>query len=54
MLLSVLISFILARRFKGKVYVLLMTVVLILMSLLSIGMHACMHRAHASASLIDV
>jgi len=37
MLLSVLISFILARRFKGKVYVLLMAVVLILMSLLSIG-----------------
>ncbi len=37
MLLSMFISFLLARRFKGKVYVLLMTVVLILMSLLSIG-----------------
>jgi hypothetical protein len=37
MLLSILISFILARRFKGKIYVLLMTVVLILVSLLSIG-----------------
>ena len=31
------ISFLLGRRFKGKVYVLLMTVVLILVSLLSIG-----------------
>jgi hypothetical protein len=37
MLLSMFTSFLLARRFKGKVYVLLMTVVLILMSLLSIG-----------------
>ena len=37
MLLSMFISFLLARRFKGKVYFLLMTVVLILMSLLSIG-----------------
>jgi len=37
MLLSMFISFLLARRFKGKVYVLLMTVVLIPMSLLSIG-----------------
>jgi len=37
MLLSMFTSFLLARRFKGKVYVLLVTVVLILMSLLSIG-----------------
>jgi len=37
MLLSMFTSFLLARRFKGKVYFLLMTVVLILMSLLSIG-----------------
>ena len=37
MLLSIFISFILAKRFKAKVYVLLMPIVLILMSLLSIG-----------------
>jgi len=37
MLLSMFISFLLARRFKGKVYVLLMTIVLILVSLFSIG-----------------
>jgi len=37
MLLSMFISFILARRFKGKVYILLITVVLILVSLFSIG-----------------
>jgi len=37
MLLSMFTSFLLARRFKGKVYFLLMTVVLILMSVLSIG-----------------
>ena len=37
MLLSMFISFLLARRFRGKVYVLLMIVVLILVSLFSIG-----------------
>jgi hypothetical protein len=37
MLLSMFISFLLARRFRGKVYVLLMTMVLILVSLFSIG-----------------
>ena len=37
MLLSMFISFLLARRRKGKVYILLMTVVLILVLLLSIG-----------------
>jgi len=37
MLLSMLISFLLARKLRGKIYVLLMTVVLILVSLSSIG-----------------
>jgi len=37
MLLSMFISFLLARKFKGKVYVLSMIVVLILISLFSIG-----------------
>ena len=37
MLLSMLISFLFARKLKGKAYVLLMTVVLILVSLFSIG-----------------
>jgi len=37
MLLSMFISFLLARKIKGKLYVLLITVVLILVSLFSIG-----------------
>ena len=37
MLLSMFISFLLARKFKGKIYVLLMTVFLIFVSLFSIG-----------------
>ena len=37
MLLSMFISLLLARRFKGKVFVLLMTAVLILVSVSSIG-----------------
>jgi len=37
MLLSMFTSFLLARRFKGKVYVLLVTVILILVSLFSAG-----------------
>ena len=37
MLLSIFISFLLTRKFKGKVYILLMTAVLILISLFSIG-----------------
>ena len=37
MLLSMFISFLLARKFKVRIYILLMTVVLILVSLFSIG-----------------
>ena len=37
MLLSMFTSFLLARKFKVKIYILLMTVVLILVSLFSIG-----------------
>jgi len=37
MLLPTFMSFLLARKFKGRIYILLMTVVLILVSLFSIG-----------------
>jgi len=37
MLLSMFMSFLLVRKFRGKVYILLMTVALILISLFSIG-----------------
>jgi len=47
MLLSIFTSFILARRFKGKVYVLLMIVFLVIVSLVSIGVPSVEVYAHA-------